>query len=80
MFVPRYTKDALGLTGVTNPTQEQLEEAVARTGFTGYVSMEFEAQRMRPAPLPEPEDDGGEALLAEPKAATKSRSKSRKAK
>ena len=78
MFVPHYTKNALGLTGVTDPTQQQLEDAVATTGYSGYVSLEFEAQKTPPAPLPEPGDDGGEALLAEPKAAAKSRSRKAK--
>ena len=52
MYVDNVTKNALGLTGVTNPTQAELEAAVAATGYTGYVSMEYEAQK---TPEPEPE-------------------------
>lgn len=56
MYVDNVTKNALGLTGVTNPTQAELEAAVTATGYTGYVSMEFDAQKAsEPEPEPEPE-------------------------
>ena len=63
MYLDNYVKLALGLEGNPDPTQAEIEAAVTATGYTGYVSMEYDLQKT-PDPEPEPE---GEALLAEPK-------------
>ena len=47
MYVDNVTKLALGLEGNTDPTQAELEAAVAATGYTGYVAADF-------VPLPAP--------------------------
>lgn len=60
VYVCNVTKNALGLTGVTNPTQEQLDAAVTATGYTGFVSLEYHVVKAGETPEPEPEPDGGE--------------------
>ena len=57
MYVDNYIKTALGIEGNTDPTQAEREAAVAATGYTGYVSMEFDAQKASPEPEPEPEPE-----------------------
>ena len=64
MYVCNVTKNALGLTGVTDPTQEQLDAAVTATGYTGFVSLEYHVDKAgetpEPEPEPDPDPDGGE--------------------
>ena len=67
MYLNNHVKIALGLEGNPDPTQAEIEAAVAATGYTGYVSMEYDLQKTPPLPF----DDGGEALLAQPKAKSK---------
>ena len=50
MYVDNVAKLALGLEGNTDPTQAELEAAVTATGYTGYVSMEYDLQKTPPAP------------------------------
>ena len=69
MYLDNHVKLALHLEGYPDPTQAEIEAAVAATGYTGYVSLEYDLQKT-PAPEPEPEPEG-EALLAEPKARKK---------
>ena len=57
MYVCNVTKNALGLTGVTDPTQDELEVAVAATGYTGYVSLEYHVEKAGEKPEPEPDPD-----------------------
>ena len=44
VYVCNAQKLALGLEGVTNPTYEQVDAAVTATGYTGYVSLEYELE------------------------------------
>ena len=58
MYVCNTIKNALSITGTTDPTQEQLEAAVAATGYTGFVSLEYHLNNPpSPGPEPEPEPD-----------------------
>ena len=63
MYLANHVKLALGLEGYPDPTQAEIEAAVTATGYTGYVSMEYDLQKTS-----EPE---GEALLAAPKGKSK---------
>ena len=70
MYLDNYVKLALGLEGYPDPTQAEIEAAVTATGYTGYISMEYDLQ-VTPEPEPEPEPEGredetggGEAVLA----------------
>ena len=65
MYLANHVKLALGLEGYPDPTQAEIEAAVTATGYTGYVSMEYDLQKTS-----EPEE-GGEALLAAPKGKSK---------
>ena len=73
MYIDNVTKNALGLTGVTNPTQAELEAAVTATGYTGYVSMEYELQKTPE----EPETQSGGSGTDTVKATTKSSKKAK---
>lgn len=57
MYVCNVTKNALGLTGTTNPTQKELEAAVTATGYKGFISMEYEIQAKGETPAPDPDPD-----------------------
>jgi len=50
MYLPNFIKLQLGLEGYTNPSQAELEAAVTKTGYKGFVSLDYEAQKPREAP------------------------------
>ena len=45
MYLDNHVKLALHLEGYPDPTQAEIEAAVTATGYTGYVSMEYEQQK-----------------------------------
>ena len=63
MYVVNHAKIALGLEGNTDPTQAELEAAVTATGYTGYVSMEYDLQK---TPEPEPDQPEGNEQFTVP--------------
>lgn len=43
MYLPNYTRLALGLEGTPDPSQAVVGAAVAKTGYRGYVAPDYKA-------------------------------------
>ena len=52
VYVCNAQKLALGLEGVPNPTYEEIDAAVTATSYTGFVSLEYHAEKAVKAPAP----------------------------
>ena len=50
MYLPNFIKLQLGLEGYPNPSQAEIEAAVTKTGYKGFVSLDYEAQKAKAAP------------------------------
>ena len=50
MYLPNFIKLQLGLEGYPNPSQAEIEAAVTETGYKGFVSLDYEAQKPKEAP------------------------------
>ena len=50
MYLPNFIKLQLGLEGCPNPSQAEIQAAITRTGYKGFVSLDYEAQKPREAP------------------------------
>ena len=73
MYVDNVTKLALGLEGNTDPTQAELEAAVTATGYTGYVSMEYDLQKTPEAPETTSGGSGTDTVKATTKSTRKAK-------
>ena len=49
MYLVNHVRLALGLEGTPDPTQTQVQAAVAATGYTGYVAEDYVAAAPAPA-------------------------------
>jgi hypothetical protein len=55
MYLPNYTRLALGLEGTPDPSQAVVAAAVAKTGYKGYVAPDYVAAvpaAGKPSPAP----------------------------
>lgn len=53
MYLANHVRLALGLEGTPDPTNAQVQAAVAATGYTGYVAEDYTS------PAPAPAKSGG---------------------